>query len=235
MQNIYHQSCVFYFKNKKMLSQTEENYLKEVYKLMEAEQSSVSTNAIAQRMNTAAASVTDMVKRLSEKKLLNYERYKGVKLSDEGNQMAKQLIRKHRLWEVFLLKSLHFAWDEVHDIAEQLEHIKSEELINRLDAFLEFPRFDPHGDPIPDQNGNYEIRKQLLINELKTNQLATVVGVNEHATSFLQYLDKIGIQIGTVIKVIETYDFDQSRLIEFENKKQVMLSGKVSESIFVKI
>ena len=218
-----------------MLSQTEENYLKEVYKLMEAEQSSVSTNAIAQRMNTAAASVTDMVKRLSEKKLLNYERYKGVKLSDEGNQMAKQLIRKHRLWEVFLLKSLHFAWDEVHDIAEQLEHIKSEELINRLDAFLEFPRFDPHGDPIPDQNGNYEIRKQLLINELKTNQLATVVGVNEHATSFLQYLDKIGIQIGTVIKVIETYDFDQSRLIEFENKKQVMLSGKVSESIFVKI
>ena len=218
-----------------MLSQTEENYLKEVYKLMEAEQSSVSTNAIAQRMNTAAASVTDMVKRLSEKKLLNYERYKGVKLSDEGNQMAKQLIRKHRLWEVFLLKSLHFAWDEVHDIAEQLEHIKSEELINRLDAFLEFPRFDPHGDPIPDQNGNYEIRKQLLINELKTNQLATVVGVNEHASSFLQYLNKIGIQIGTLIKVVETYDFDQSRLIEFENKKQVMLSGKVSESIFVKI
>ena len=218
-----------------MLSQTEENYLKEVYKLMEAEQGSVSTNAIAQRMNTAAASVTDMVKRLSEKKLLNYERYKGVKLSDEGNRMAKQLIRKHRLWEVFLLKSLHFAWDEVHDIAEQLEHIKSEELINRLDAFLEFPRFDPHGDPIPDQNGNYEIRKQLLINELKTNQLATVVGVNEHASSFLQYLNKIGIQIGTLIKVVETYDFDQSRLIEFENKKQVMLSGKVSESIFVKI
>ncbi len=216
-----------------MLTHTEENYLKEIYKIIENEASPASTNTIALRMNIAAASVTDMMKRLAEKQLIHYEKYKGVLLSDEGKKVATQLIRKHRIWEVFLLQSLHFAWDEVHELAEQLEHIQSEELINRLDAFLKFPKFDPHGDPIPDKNGRYTPRKQLLINELKINKTATMVGVNEHTSSFLQYLNRINLTIGTQVIIVEKYDFDGSMLARINDEKEIILTNKICENVFV--
>jgi DtxR family transcriptional regulator, Mn-dependent transcriptional regulator len=218
-----------------MLSHTEENYLKEIYKIIENEGCSASTNAIAQRMNTAAASVTDMMKRLSEKQLIHYEKYKGVLLSDEGNRVATQLIRKHRLWEVFLLQSLHFAWDEVHELAEQLEHIQSEELINRLDSFLKFPKFDPHGDPIPDANGNYTLRKQLLIKDLELHKTATVVGVNEHSSSFLQYLNRINLTLGAKIMIQEHFEYDGSKFVSINDEKAIIVSGKICENVFVMV
>ena len=134
-----------------MSTKAEENYLKTIFKLSEKEKDSVSTNAIAEELETKPSSVSDMLKKLSEKKLINYIKYQGVSLTPLGHRLAVHVIRKHRLWEVFLVSHLNFKWDEVHDIAEQLEHIKSKALVNRLDAFLNFPSYDPHGDPIPNQ------------------------------------------------------------------------------------
>jgi DtxR family Mn-dependent transcriptional regulator len=217
-----------------MLSYTEENYLKSIYKLMEIGNKSVSTNSLASETNTTAASVTDMLKRLAEKELIHYERYRGVKLTEEGNKLATKLIRKHRLWEVFLVEWLHFSWDEVHELAEQLEHIKSDELVERLDIFLNHPKFDPHGDPIPDADGNFTERKQILISDLTDEDGGVVVGVNEHAPSFLQYLDKLKINIGTRIDILETFEFDGSRKVILNNEDEVILSGKVCENLFLK-
>ena len=144
-----------------MPSNTIENYLKAIYKISEKEQKTVSTSAISNEMNTTSASVTDMLKRLSYKELINYKKYRGVTLTKEGNRIATNLIRKHRLWEVFLLKHLNFRWHEVHDIAEELEHIDSDDLIERLDGFLGHPKFDPHGDPIPNKDGKITLRSQI--------------------------------------------------------------------------
>jgi DtxR family transcriptional regulator, Mn-dependent transcriptional regulator len=217
-----------------ILSQTEENYLKTIYKLAESEAKAVNTNAIAAQMNTAAASVTDMLKRLSDKGLIHYEKYRGVTLSEQGGRLATNLVRKHRLWEVFLVEWLHFAWDEVHDLAEQLEHIQSDELIHRLDVFLNHPKFDPHGDPIPDADGNYTFRKQLLVSQLDVAEGGVVVGVNEHSPAFLQYLDRLGIAIGTRIDVEEVFEFDGSRKVVLNMEKEILLSGKVCENVFLK-
>jgi DtxR family transcriptional regulator, Mn-dependent transcriptional regulator len=217
-----------------MLSHTEENYLKAIYKLAEVGLNTVSTNAIAAQMTTTAASVTDMLKRLAEKELIIYEKYKGVYLSKAGERLATKLIRKHRLWEVFLVEWLHFSWDEVHDIAEQLEHVQSEELVNRLDIFLNHPRFDPHGDPIPDVDGNFAQRKQCLINEVEAGKGGVVVGVNEHSSAFLQYLDKLGINIGTRIDVKEVFEYDGSRNVLINNEKERLLSGKICDNVFLK-
>lgn len=217
-----------------MLSHTEENYLKAIYKLAEAGVNTVSTNAIAAQMSTTAASVTDMLKRLAEKELIIYEKYKGVYLSKEGERLATKLIRKHRLWEVFLVEWLHFSWDEVHEIAEQLEHVQSDELVNRLDIFLNHPRFDPHGDPIPDSEGNFTQRKQCLIIEIEQGNGGVVVGVNEHSPSFLQYLDRLGINIGTRIDVEEVFEYDGSRKVLINNEKELLLSGKICENVFLK-
>jgi DtxR family transcriptional regulator, Mn-dependent transcriptional regulator len=216
------------------LTYTEENYLKSIYKLMETESKSVSTNSLAAETNTTAASVTDMIKRLSEKELLHYERYHGVTLTEKGNIIATKLIRKHRLWEVFLVEWLHFSWDEVHELAEQLEHIQSEELVKRLDIFLNHPKFDPHGDPIPDEDGNFTTRKQVLVNELKIGEGGVVVGVNEHAPVFLQYLDKLGINIGTHLTIVDTFDFDGARKVLINHDNELLLSGKVVENVFLK-
>lgn len=217
-----------------MLSHTEENYLKAIYKLAEAGVSSVSTNAIAAQMSTTAASVTDMLKRLAEKELIIYEKYKGVHLSKEGERLSTKLIRKHRLWEVFLVEWLHFSWDEVHEIAEQLEHVQSEELVNRLDIFLNHPRFDPHGDPIPDAEGNFTERKQYLIIEIEQGKGGVVVGVNEHSPAFLQYLDRLGINIGTRIDVEEVFEYDGSRKVLINNETELLLSGKICENVYLK-
>ena len=153
-----------------MFSQSEENYIKAIYHLSAVSEKGISTNAIAEKLETKASSVTDMIKKLSEKKVVVYKKYHGVHLTEEGSKIAANVIRKHRLWEVFLVDKLNFSWDEVHDVAEQLEHIKSPKLINQLDALLGFPTHDPHGDPIPDKNGNLKTIDKSLLSTLSKNE-----------------------------------------------------------------
>ncbi len=216
-----------------MLSITEENYLKSIYKIAESDGIPVSTNSVAARMQTTAASVTDMIKRLSDKELLEYEKYHGVQLTEQGSRVATQLIRKHRLWEVFLTDQLGFRWDEVHDIAEELEHIQSPQLIERLDRFLGHPRFDPHGDPIPDANGHWEHRQQVLLSELLPGQAGIVTGVNDHSPAFLQYLQQLGLTLGARISLQETVAYDQSLQVVIEYGAPQNLSDKVARNLYV--
>lgn len=213
---------------------SEENYLKTIYHLTIVSDSEVSTNAIAEKMETKASSVTDMLKKLAEKDLVNYKKYQGVSLTEAGKLAAKMIVRKHRLWEVFLVEKLDFPWDEVHDIAEQLEHIKSEKLINKLDDFLGNPTEDPHGDPIPDVNGRIvKIEKQLL-SELLENQSGICVGVKDTSSEFLKYLDKKGIALGSKINVVAIETFDQSVRIQVDGN-ELMVSHKIAGNLFVKL
>lgn len=215
------------------ISQTEENYLKAIFKISEKTGRNASTNGIAKAMQTSAASVTDMIKRLSEKELINYEKYKGVTLTPAGNKIATSLIRKHRLWEVFLVDKLSFSWDAIHEIAEQLEHIKSSSLIERLDDFLNNPKFDPHGDPIPDADGNFAFRKQILLSELEPGERGVIVGVQEHSPTFLQYLDQMKLVLGVKVKVVERFEYDESIKVELKKSKPLTLSKKVSQNLYV--
>lgn len=215
-----------------MYSQSEENYLKAVYHLEQFAKRGVSTNAIASEMQTKASSVTDMMKKLADKGLVDYVKYKGASLTENGKKAALGIIRKHRLWEVFLLEKLHFQWDEVHEIAEQLEHIKSEELINRLDKFLGNPQRDPHGDPIPDKNGNIKRLEKRLLSELKKGDRGMLVGVKETDADFLQYLDKRKIAIGTRISVLGREFFDGSMVIQVK-REQFFISKKIAENLYV--
>lgn len=216
------------------LSQTEENYLKAIYQLAEKQAKHVMTNQIAQYLDASAASVTDMLKKLAEKKLINYEKYKGVELTEEGNSIAKALIRKHRLWEYFLVENLAFEWDEVHEIAEELEHIKSDRLTDRLDEYLEYPKYDPHGDPIPDKEGHYAYRSDFLLGDFKKGQSGIVVGVKNSNQKFLQYLDSVNLNLGSAIKVLEVYGFDHSMLIEVDEGRQINISYEVSQNLYIK-
>jgi DtxR family transcriptional regulator, Mn-dependent transcriptional regulator len=213
---------------------SEENYLKAIYHLTTVTDAEVSTNAIAETMETKASSVTDMLRKLAEKDLVNYKKYQGVSLTDKGRLSAKMIVRKHRLWEVFLVDKLNFAWDEVHDIAEQLEHIKSEQLINKLDDFLGNPTEDPHGDPIPNANGQIvNIEKQLL-SELAENQIGICVGVKDSSAEFLKYLDKQEIALGSKIQIIFKESFDLSTKIKV-NGKELTISNKIANNLFVKV
>jgi len=213
---------------------SEENYLKTIYHLTNLLDSEVSTNAIAEKMETKASSVTDMLRKLSDKDLLNYKKYQGVSLTEKGKLSAKMIVRKHRLWEVFLVDKLDFSWDEVHDIAEQLEHIKSEKLINKLDDFLGNPTEDPHGDPIPDSNGRIiKIEKQLL-SELLEDQTGICVGVKDSSSEFLKYLDKQEISLGSEISIISKESFDASLIIKV-NEKELTISNKIAGNLFVKL
>lgn len=213
---------------------SEENYLKTIYHLTTLLDTEVSTNAIAEMMETKASSVTDMLKKLAEKHLVNYKKYQGVSLTEKGKLSAKMIVRKHRLWEVFLVEKLDFSWDEVHDIAEQLEHIKSEQLINRLDDFLGNPTEDPHGDPIPDVNGQIiKIEKQLL-SELSENQTGMCVGVKDTSSEFLKYLDKQGIALGSKIQIVAKETFDLSLKIKV-NGNELTISNKIASNLFVKM
>ena len=213
---------------------SEENYLKTIYHLTIVSDSEISTNAIAEMMETKASSVTDMLKKLAEKDLLNYKKYQGVSLTEKGKLSAKMIVRKHRLWEVFLVEKLDFSWDEVHDIAEQLEHIKSEKLINKLDDFLGNPTEDPHGDPIPDVNGRIiKIEKQLL-SELHENQIGICVGVKDTSSEFLKYLDKQGIALGSLIEIVAKESFDLSLKINVDSR-DLTISNKIASNLFVKL
>ena len=217
-----------------MFSTAEENYLKTVFATSEKESKSATTNAIAAALQTTAASVTDMLKRLAEKKLIAYEKYRGVRLTPEGRRVATELVRKHRLWEVFLLEKLGFAWDEVHELAEQLEHVQGEALVDRLDAFLGFPKYDPHGDPIPDAEGRWSHRPQVLLVTLQPGQRGTVTGVQDHSSAFLQYLDQLGLGLGVELEMLERIPYDQSVRVRVADRNELMLSEKVCQNLFVK-
>lgn len=214
------------------MTSSEENYIKVIYHLSQVSPKGVNTNAIAGMLETKASSVTDMLKKLSEKKLVSYLKYQGVTLTDSGNLVAKMIIRNHRLWEVFLVDKLGFSWDEVHDLAEELEHIKSDKLINKLDLFLGFPIIDPHGDPIPDQLGVIKkINKQLLSDTLQ-GIVFRCVGVKDSSAVFLKYLNKQKIALGSEIKIIEREDFDQTLVIEIDGKL-LTISNKIANNIYV--
>jgi DtxR family Mn-dependent transcriptional regulator len=212
---------------------SEENYLKTIYHLTSSSNREVSTNEIAEMIATKASSVTDMLRKLAEKDLLNYKKYQGVSLTEKGKLSAKMIVRKHRLWEVFLVEKLNFSWDEVHDIAEQLEHIKSEQLINKLDDFLGNPTEDPHGDPIPDAYGKIIKTEKLLLSELATKSNGICVGVKDSSTEFLKYLDKNQIALGTKIEILTKEAFDLSLKIRVENT-ELIISNKIASNLFVR-
>lgn len=217
-----------------MLTHSEENYLKAVYSLTPLSGEGVATSDIASRLDTKASSVTDMVQKLAEKGLLDYKKYQGVQLTTEGQSRAVQIVRKHRLWEVFLKEKLGFGWDEVHEMAEQLEHIRSEELVERLDRFLGHPKFDPHGDPIPDPAGKIQTRSSQPISELKAGDVGVITGVRDSSASFLQYLDKQRLVLGTEVEILEFFDYDQSVNV-LANGKEVTISFDVSKNIKLQI
>ncbi len=220
--------------NTHLTTSAEENYLKAIFKIAEKEPGPVLTNALAAEMGTSAASATDMLKRLSDKQLVAYEKYRGVTLSETGNRIATDLIRKHRLWEVFLVDKLGFAWDEVHFFAEQLEHIQGEHLSERLDDFLGHPRFDPHGDPIPDAQGKWIRRTQTRLLTLTPGQRGIVTGVDDHSPSFLQYLAELGLSLGAELEVLERTAYDQSAKVRI-GEREAVLSEKVGQNLFVRI
>ena len=217
-----------------MVTFSEENYLKAIYHISKHGSVMVSTNSIAEKMQTKASSVTDMIKKLADKELVNYIKYQGVKLTEKGRLTANEVIRKHRLWEVFLVDKLNFSWDEVHEVAEQLEHIRSKKLIDELDTYLGFPTHDPHGDPIPDKEGNYTFSSKILLSDVGTNKKCVCVGVKDSSSEFLKYLDRNGIGLGAEICVLEKEPFDGSMTVHIE-KETINISKIIASNLYVKI
>lgn len=220
--------------DKNEMTLSEEDYIKAIYHLSKGDRAMVSTNAIAEQMQTKPSSVTDMVKKLSEKGLVDHRRYKGVSLTELGNKTALTIVRKHRLWEVFLVEKLNFAWDEVHEVAEQLEHIKSEALIEKLDAHLGFPRVDPHGDPIPSKDGEFKKVIKKLLSEVAMGVEGICVGVKDSSAPFLKFLDRNNIAIQDTIKVKEKEEFDGSLYIEV-NGKTVHISNQIASNLYLEL
>jgi len=218
-----------------MYSHTEENYLKAIYKLYEQSSDHVNTNAVAEALNTRAASATDMLQKLSVKKLLRYEKYKGVLLTDKGRKVAIEIVRKHRLWETFLHNKLNFGWDEVHDMGEPLEHIQSSILTDRLDDFLGNPTHDPHGDPIPDKNGEINRSDLRLLSVCKKTEKIIMTGVVDHSSLFLQHLNKLQLSLGTPLEIIEINSYDGSLKIKINGKKSIEISRDVAKNILVSL
>jgi DtxR family transcriptional regulator, Mn-dependent transcriptional regulator len=217
---------------KSMLSLTEENYLKAIYHLSDGGSKAVLTNELAEAMSTKAASVTDMIKKLSAKEVINYEKYYGVNVTSKGKTEALMVIRKHRLWETFLVEKLGFTWDEVHEIAEQLEHINSPRLIEKLDEFLGFPKVDPHGDPIPDHKGKLKVQPQITIDQLAIGYQGKIAAVKDSDSNLLKYLDKIGAKPGIKIKILGKEEYDDSMEILIEDHR-IFISKEVSQNILV--
>ncbi len=217
---------------KSMLSLTEENYLKAIYHLSDGGSKAVLTNELAEAMSTKAASVTDMIKKLSAKEVINYEKYYGVNVTVKGKAQALMVIRKHRLWETFLVEKLGFTWDEVHEVAEQLEHINSPRLIEKLDEFLGFPKVDPHGDPIPDHKGKLKVQPQITIDQLAIGYQGKIAAVKDSDSNLLKYLDKIGAKPGIKIKIIGKEEYDDSMEILIEDHR-IFISKEVSQNILV--
>ena len=216
-----------------MLSFAEENYLKAIFLLSENGKKSVSTNDLADAMKTTAASASDMIRKLAAKDLLQHEKYRGVQISESGRKEALRLLRKHRLWEVFLVEKLYFKWDEVNEVAEQLEHIRSPLLIERLDNFLGNPKYDPHGDPIPDAEGEYAPKPKIQLSQLTVGKQATIVAVKDTGPLFLQYLDKIGAYIGATVFLKDRVEYDGSVQIQIDNKNELFISRDAADNLMV--
>jgi DtxR family Mn-dependent transcriptional regulator len=214
------------------LSPTEENYIKIIYHLQN-EDENVTTNEVAAGLNTTAASVSDMLKKLKKKNIVNYEKYKGFKLSNEGKRIALNIIRKHRLWEYFLVEKLQFGWDEVHAIAEELEHINSKKLIDHLDTFLGNPKFDPHGDPIPDIHGKLPLQNQISLQTLPEKVEATITAVGSQSSELLELLNFKKIGIGSLIEIKKKFPFDQSIEVKINHKNTIQISHELAQSLFV--
>ena len=214
------------------LSTAEENYVKAIYHIQQAK-GHVSTNAVAHQLKTKPASVTDMLKRLKVKKILQYEPYQDFRLNNEGKRIALNVIRRHRLWEYFLVKKLGMRWDEVHAIAELLEHVSDARLIDRLDAFLEFPDTDPHGDPIPDVHGRMKVRPKVSVAALPLHTQAEVCGVGNQSTDMLELLDRLHIRIGTRLEVRRRFEFDGSLELKIRNNPLFVISHAVAQNLFV--
>ena len=215
-----------------MITLTEENYIKAIYHISKQGRENVNTNALAEAMNTKASSATDMIKKLSEKNYANYKKYKGVTLTDLGRKIAINIIRNHRLWEVFLVEKLNFTWDEVHELAEQLEHIKSQKLIDELESFLGYPTHDPHGDPIPDKNGEITFVEKTLLSQALVGICYTCLGVNDSSSEFLQYLNNNNIKLGSIIEVMHIEPFDKSINIK-ANGKLLTVSQSVGKNLYL--
>lgn len=213
---------------------SEEDYLKAIFQLHKQGNAKVSLAALASKLGNKPASVIDMIKKLVNKKLVEYDKFTGAKLSNIGNKSALLVIRKHRLWELFLQDKLGYTWDEVHQIAEQLEHVYDSDLADRLDKFLNFPQFDPHGDPIPDRNGKFPEIKSFRLTEAKHGEIGFVVGLADMSHEFLKYLDKVGIHIGTEIALLENNAFDNSLDIKINDKTNIHLSQQAAQNILVR-
>jgi len=216
------------------MTHSEENYLKAIFHLGEHGIKSVSTNAIAKQMMTKPSSVTDMVKRLSEKGLVRYKKYQGVTLSQLGTKMALSVVRKHRLWEVFLVERLNFAWDEVHEVAEQLEHIESEKLTDRLDALLGFPKYDPHGDPIPNKEGKFYERDKKVLSEVPIAEEGVCIGMKNSSKPFLKFLDNNQIRLGDKITILSREEFDGSLQIKIRDN-QLRISNEIAANLYLQL
>ena len=212
---------------------SEENYLKVIYHLGKEGKIKISPTAISEALNNNPASVVDMLKKLVDKELIQYEKSQGVKLTDKGKKIALAIVRRHRLWEVFLLEKLEYSWDEVHEVAEQLEHIHHPQLADRLDKFLGFPQYDPHGDPIPKANGEVVETYRTILSEVANGISCQVVGVKDTSSSFLQYLKKLDIGIGTTIKLIEKISFDNSMIISINGESQTAVSKIFADNLLV--
>ncbi|MFZ4783870.1 MAG: metal-dependent transcriptional regulator [Flavobacteriales bacterium] len=216
-----------------MLSTTEENYLKAILHLtLEKGQAEVGTNELAAELAFKPATVNEMLKKLKEKKLVLHEKYGKITLTTAGKKLAVETIRKHRLWETFLFEKLHFTWDEVHEVAEQLEHIQSKKLIDQLDRFLGFPTVDPHGEIIPNARGEFKMRPKTTLSEVSLNEKCEVIGVKDDSAEFLQYADKLGCTMHAKIKVLAIQSFDQSMELEIK-KQKVMVSSRFAENIYI--
>jgi len=213
-------------------SASKENYIKAIFHLQQ-EDESVTTNALAEALQTKPASVTDMLKKLKTQKLLQYEKYRGVKLTPEGKKLAVQIIRKHRLWEYFLVEKLQFGWEEVHDIAEELEHISSKKLIDRLDEFLDFPKSDPHGDPIPDINGKMPSLQQSAVKDMPVNSSGVVNGISDQSADMLELLKHKNIQLGTRLEIKKKFEVDGSVEIKIRNQQPVNISEHVAKNVLI--
>lgn len=216
-----------------MHSLTEENYLKAIYRISQQPQIKITPTCIGEAVGVNAASVIDMIKKLTDKKLISYDKKKGAKLLDKGKKTAIDIVRKHRLWEVFLHEKLEYTWDVVHEIAEQLEHIKHQELANRLDKFLGHPTYDPHGDPIPNANGEIPETIHTPLSEIVEGKTCKVAAIKDTSTLFLQYLKKLQIGIGTKLKIVDKIPYDESVLIKIDNHTETTVSKKFVESILV--
>ncbi len=211
---------------------SEENYLKTIFHL-QFEKDNVTTNAVAEKLQTRPASVTDMMKKLNSKKLLHYKPYYGFYLSSEGKKIALNVIRRHRLWECFLSEKLKFNWDEIHAVAEELEHVSSRRLIDKLDEYLNYPQFDPHGDPIPDQKGKIKAINKISLLQLPLNQIAEVCQVCNQSDEMLEVLHHKKISLGTKLEVKKHFDFDHSVELKVRQGAVITISEQLAKNIFV--